>query len=158
MRPAQKIEVLFSDIDGTLTDGRLYYGKNGEELKVFHVKDGEGIKRWMNHGLIFGVTSARQSKIIEVRMKELGVEHVALNRGDKVSFLEEWLSANGQSWESLAYIGDDLNDMPVIEKCGLSAAPHDAANEVLNAVDYRCHRNGGTGAVREWIDYLLKNR
>ena len=150
-----KIKVIFSDIDGTLTDGRLYYGPGGEALKVFHVKDGLAIKRWMNSGRRFGVISARSSEINRVRMRELGVEDIILGSEEKQVLLDEWLKREGYSWEELGYIGDDLNDLPVIRRAGASAAPFDAAKEVVEAVGFHCISPGGQGAFREWVDFLL---
>jgi len=151
----KNLKVLFSDIDGTLTDGRLYYGPGGEALKVFHVKDGAGIKNWMARGFDFGVISARSSGIIAVRMKELGVEHVITGAGDKKSILEKWLKDHNYTFENLAYIGDDINDVCILEIAGFSAAPADAVAEALAIVDYRCQTPGGLGAVRELVDFLL---
>jgi 3-deoxy-D-manno-octulosonate 8-phosphate phosphatase (KDO 8-P phosphatase) len=151
------IKVLFSDIDGTLTDGRLYYGPNGEALKVFHVKDGAGIKNWMSKKYDFGVISARSSEIISVRMKELNVSHVITGAVDKKSTMENWLKLHGYDWKDLGYIGDDTNDLPIIELAGFTAAPADAVSTVLQAVDYRCQTPGGKGALREFIDFLLDN-
>lgn len=153
----KNIRALFSDIDGTLTDGRLYYGPSGEALKVFHVKDGDAIKRWMKSGRLFGVISARKSPIIEVRMNELGVQNVALGQGDKVSYMEEWLNTHNLDWNSLAYIGDDLNDIPVMKKCALAAAPSDAAAPVIQTAAFHCTTPGGLGALREFVDNLLEN-
>lgn len=150
-----QIKVIFSDIDGTLTDGRLYYGPDGEALKVFHVKDGLAIKRWMKSGGRFGVISARSSEINHIRMKELGVSEVILGTEEKQVLLDKWLQENGFSWENLGYIGDDLNDLPVLERAGFSAAPADAAPEVLEVANYCCRASGGQGAFREWVDFLL---
>ncbi|MDH4262959.1 MAG: HAD-IIIA family hydrolase [Spirochaetia bacterium] len=149
------LKVLFSDIDGTLTDGRLYYGINGEVMKTFHVKDGAGIKNWMSKGFEFGVISARSSEIISVRMKELNVTEIITGAGNKESILEDWLKLHGYTWENLCYIGDDINDLPVIKRAGFSAAPADAISVVLQAVNFCCETPGGMGAVREFIDFLL---
>lgn len=155
--PKQSIKVIFSDVDGTLTDGQLYYSLAGETMKTFNVKDGSGIKNWLANGFEFGVISARSSEIVSVRMKELDVQHVIMGAKDKKNILENWLASRGYSWENLAYIGDDSNDLPVIKLAGFSAAPADAVKEILDSVDYRCQTPGGRGAVREFIDFLLDN-
>ncbi|MDH4201177.1 MAG: hypothetical protein OEV66_12505 [Spirochaetia bacterium] len=150
-----QIKVLFSDIDGTMTDGQLYYGEHGEALKVFNVKDGAGIKRWISAGNEFGVISARSSQIIITRMNELGVKHVITGAADKNLAMNLWLSENQYSWENLAYIGDDMNDLMVISKAAVSAAPSDAAALIISSVQYHCMNSGGRGALREFIDFLL---
>jgi 3-deoxy-D-manno-octulosonate 8-phosphate phosphatase (KDO 8-P phosphatase) len=151
------IKALFSDIDGTLTDGQLYYDAKGESIKVFNVKDGAAIKYWMGKGLYFGVISARSSEIINTRMKELGVTDIFTGSKDKHKALEEWLESKNLSWENLAYIGDDKNDISAMQSAIVSAAPADADSEVLQLVEYRCTLPGGRGAVREFIDFLLDN-
>ena len=150
-----KIKVIFSDVDGTLTDGRLHYNINGEVIKSFHVKDGAGIKNWMLTGNEFGVISARSSEIVSIRMKELNVTHVIMEADDKKTILGDWLRGRDYSWENLGYIGDDINDLAVIKAAGFSAAPADATEIVRQSVQYCCKSCGGMGAVREFIDFLL---
>jgi len=153
------IKVLFSDIDGTLTDGSLFYSSIGETIKVFHVKDGHGIKEWMKAGNIFGVISARGARATEIRMEELKVKNCFLNIPDKKKFLDQWLIDNKLEWSNLAYIGDDLNDMEVLKEAAISAIPADASDSIIKEnIDYVCRNNGGKGAVREFIDFLLDNR
>jgi len=152
-----EIKVIFSDVDGTLTDGRLYYTEAGETMKVFHVKDGHGIKAWQAKKNTFGVITARNSPVITTRMKELGVENILTGSKDKRTEIENWLKTAGLEWKHLAYIGDDLNDLPLLEAAGFSAAPSDAALDILEKVDYVCDSEGGHGAVREFIDFLLEN-
>ena len=151
----KQLKVLFSDVDGTLTDGNLLYGLQGEVLKIFHVKDGVGIKSWMNHGYDFGIISARSSEIVQTRMKELNVSHVLLGAENKEHIMNQWLRDHNYTWKNLAYIGDDVNDLPVLKLAGFSAAPADAITEVLQIVNYPCSTPGGKGAVREIIDFLL---
>ena len=150
-----QIKVLFSDVDGTLTDGRLYYSQDGETMKVFHVHDGYGIKHWVSLGNAFGVISARDSKPLRSRLKELGIDTFALKIDNKLAWMENWLAENNYEWKNLAYIGDDITDLPLLKKCGFSAAPNDAVNEVRESVHYLCHQRGGNGAVRELIERLL---
>ena len=155
MKEKRKIKVIFCDVDGTLTDGRLYYSEKGENIKVFHVKDGQGIKHWENKGNRFCVISARSSNIINKRMEELGVTEIFMNSKNKVARISEWLEKNNLTWEETAYIGDDVNDLDPILKSAISGAPADAATEILQAVNYTCILPGGLGCVREFIDYLL---
>lgn len=150
-----QIKVLFSDVDGTLTDGQLFYNEQGEALKVFHVKDGAGIKRWISAGFEFGIISARSSKIISTRMQELGVKHIITGVEDKKSSLDTWLRNHHLTWENLAYIGDDINDSAVLSRSAISAAPADAVNSIALQVKYLCKNSGGRGALREFIDFLL---
>jgi len=151
------IKVLFTDVDGTLTDGRLYYTEAGETMKVFHVKDGQGINLWKKAGKKIVVISGRSSNIINTRMQESSVEDIILNCNDKVKTIEQWLSKNSISWSESAYIGDDINDLDAMQKAKLCAAPADAVEEVYSGADYKCKTKGGLGAVREFIDYLLAN-
>ena len=155
----KNIKVLFTDVDGTLTDGRLYYTESGETTKVFHVKDGQGIKTWMRAGKKLVVISGRSSPIINTRMQEMSVNNndIILKCDDKIKAIEQWMSKNSLSWDQAAYIGDDVNDLDAMVKAQICAAPADAIAEVYNAAAYKCKTNGGLGAVREFIDYLLKN-
>ncbi len=154
------ITLLLMDCDGVLTDGRLYFGSTGEELKVFHARDGEGIVAWNKAGFRSGIISGRNSPIVEMRAKQLGIEYVKQGRKDKAAALAEILSESGASSEETAFIGDDTPDIQVFERVGFSAAVHDAHETVRLNADYVTEIDGGRGAVREVIDLLLeaKNR
>ncbi|MDH5721447.1 MAG: HAD-IIIA family hydrolase [Spirochaetia bacterium] len=154
----EDIKVLFSDIDGTLTDGRLYYSADGEALKVFHVKDGMGIKNWQKRGFIFGLLSARKSRAVIKRAEDLGIEHLGLGIENKIEWMQNWLKENNLQWENIAYIGDDLNDLEIMKNSAFSAAPFDAVEEVKNRANFVAKESGGLGAVREVIDYMLKKK
>jgi 3-deoxy-D-manno-octulosonate 8-phosphate phosphatase (KDO 8-P phosphatase) len=152
---AQRIRLLVMDVDGVLTDGGLYYGPDGEVMKRFDVKDGHGLVMLRHLGIPSAILTARSSRIVETRMRELGVLHIVQGARDKEEGLERILTAAGAALEQVAYIGDDINDLPVLTKVGLSACPADARQEVREAVHYVCRTPGGRGAVRELIEVIL---
>ncbi len=155
---AAALEWVVSDVDGVLTDGRLYYGPDGEAWKTFHVHDGLAFKLAQRAGLKVGVISARGGPALERRTEELGFDAVITRRQDKGTAFQELLAANGIRAEHVAYVGDDLVDLPVLLRCGLSFAPADAAPEVRDRVDHTLRRRGGQGAVREMIEWILRAR
>lgn len=146
------------DCDGVLTDGRLYYSGGGEETKVFHVRDGQGIVEWHRAGFRSGIISGRDSPIVKLRAKELGIEFVFLGHDDKVSALNEILAATGLQADEVAFMGDDRPDANMMPFVGLAAAPRDAHPSALNAAHYIAKHSGGRGAVREVIDFLLDSK
>lgn len=150
-----KIKMLVMDVDGTLTDGKIYIGENGEVMKAFNVKDGYGIVMAKKQGILPVIITGRKSKIVEERCKELGIEELYQGIHDKVEVLKEVAERYKILLEEIAYIGDDLNDLDCIKICGLTAAPNDAIYDVVKLVNYTCKCNGGNGAVREFIDYIL---
>lgn len=150
-----KINMLVMDVDGTLTDGKIYIGENGEVMKAFNVKDGYGIVMAKKQGILPVIITGRKSKIVEERAKELGIEELYQGIEDKVEVLKEVAERHKILLEEIAYIGDDLNDLNCIKICGLTAAPNDAIYDVVKFVNYTCKCNGGNGAVREFIDYIL---
>ena len=151
-----KIKILVMDVDGTLTDGHIYVGAEGEMMKAFHVQDGYGIAHILPR---FGITpviiTGRSSRIVEKRAAELKIAHLHQGIGDKLAKLQEVAAELGATAEEIAYIGDDVNDLSCIQWCGCTACPADAVPEVLAAVDYVCKREGGRGAVREFIDSVI---
>ena len=151
-----KIMMLAMDVDGTLTDGRINVGADGEFFKSFDVKDGYGIKNICEeHGIITVIITARESKIVEFRFKELGVKEIHQAVHDKKSKLIELCSKYGLDRNQIAYIGDDVNDLPAISFSGMSFAPKDAHSDVKAKVDHILDSNGGHGAVRECIDFIV---
>ncbi|MCS6983691.1 MAG: HAD-IIIA family hydrolase [Leptospiraceae bacterium] len=156
MGKRRDIKVLFCDVDGTLTDGSLYYSANGEIIKVFHVHDGQGIRDWLQNNRIVVVLSSRQSDSLKSRFAELGISELYQNVQDKATLVKEWLQSHGFEKHQAAYIGDDVNDLKAMKLVALSACPVDAHPQVREAVDYVCDLPAGRGAVREFIDYLLK--
>jgi 3-deoxy-D-manno-octulosonate 8-phosphate phosphatase (KDO 8-P phosphatase) len=157
-RRAGQIEWLLCDVDGVLTDGRLYFDGRGERLKTFHVRDGLGVKMARGAGLKVGLLSARSSPALELRAAQLEIDALMTGRDDKLAAFEAFLRARATSASRVAYVGDDLNDLAVLARCGLSFAPADAAAELLDVVHVVLAARGGEGAVREVIEHLLRAR
>lgn len=155
---ARDLEWILLDVDGVLTDGRLHYGPRGEELKVFHVRDGLALKLAQKAGIRVGLLSARRTEAVLHRATELGLDEVLLGQSDKDLAFRSFLEKHGTQASKVAYVGDDLPDLAVLRLCGLSFAPRDAAPEVLEVVDHVLEREGGQGAVREMVESLLKAR
>src|SRR5688572_9261388 len=156
---AAKIELLLMDCDGVLTDGRLYFSASGEEMKVFHVRDGQGIVLWHKAGFHSGIITGRNSEnILKIRADELGMRFLRVRSDDKIKDLESILDETGLSAEQTAYIGDDVGDLPLLKLIGLPVAVADAVPEAVATAAYVTKANGGYGAVREVIDLLLDAR
>lgn len=154
---AKKIKLLLMDCDGVLTDGRLYFSENGEALKVFHVRDGQGLATWHKAGFRSGIISGRDAEaILEKRRAELGMHYLKTGSSDKMQDLEAILKDAKLEFEEAAYIGDDTGDICLLKKVGLAIAVADAAAEVFPFAKYTTKLNGGCGAVREIIDLLLQ--
>lgn len=150
------IELLVFDVDGCLTDGGIMYGNGDqEEFKVFNVKDGFGIVAWMKLGKKSAIITGRGSRVVERRAKELGISYLYQNVKNKKAVLEEILRTENLSFENVAAIGDDLNDLALLRSVALSFAPNDALPSVKQEVSVVLSRNGGHGAVREMIDYVV---
>lgn len=150
-----KIKMLVMDVDGTLTDGCIYIGAEGEMMKAFHVQDGYGIAQILPKlGITPIIITGRSSEIVEKRAAELKITHLYQGVSNKLTQLKAVAAELGAAPEEIAYIGDDLNDLECMRYCGCTACPADAVPEVLEAVDYVCKRNGGRGAVREFIEML----
>ena len=150
------IKMLVMDVDGTLTDGHIYIGAEGEMMKAFHVQDGYAIAHILpTKGIVPVIITGRSSRIVEQRAKELKIVHLHQGIADKLSKLKEVAAALGVTADEIAYIGDDVNDLDCIRYCGLTACPADAVPVVRNSVKYICSRNGGSGAVREFIDKYM---
>lgn len=151
-----KIRLLLLDVDGVMTDGRIFYDDQGRELKAFDVKDGHGLKLVQRAGLEVGIITGRQSEVVAKRAAELGITLVYQGAKDKrIPFLDV-LSKLNLNPKEVAYIGDDLVDLPILLQVGFSAAVADAVDEVKSHVDLVTKRSGGRGAVREVCDYLLQ--
>jgi len=154
---ASRIRLLVLDVDGTLTDGGVYIDSNGIQSKKFNIKDGMGITQLREKGIHIGIISHSRSKsILDERARMLGIDLMYSGKEPKLQVLDRWLKDLELTYEQVAYIGDDINDLEVIHKAGLSACPHDAHFSVVKEVDIVLQRNGGEGCVREFIDrYLL---
>lgn len=157
---AAPIRCLISDVDGVLTDGRIIFDDGLNETKRFHVRDGLGIKVWMNSGFDFGILTARSGKIVAHRAAELGIKSVRQGYEDKLPAALEMIAEFGCTLEETCYIGDDLPDVAVMRRVGLAVAPADAATDARQAAHWVMRRSGGEGAVRELTERLLraKNR
>jgi 3-deoxy-D-manno-octulosonate 8-phosphate phosphatase (KDO 8-P phosphatase) len=155
---AARIRLLVLDVDGVLTDGRLYYDADGRETKSFHVRDGYGIQRVLAAGLLVAVISGRASAAAAARLAELRVPHVFLGRNDKRQVLEQLLAELGIPVASVACVGDDVTDLEIMVPAGLGITVPDAHPDVLRAADWVTVAAGGQGAVREVCDLLLAAR
>ena len=153
MNPPVKLLVL--DVDGVLTDGRLWYGPSGEELKGFHVRDGLGIKSVLAAGIEVAVISGRESRAVALRCAELGIRHVTQGCADKRSAFDGLCASLGIGPEAAACVGDDSPDLPLIVRAGLGIAVADAHPSVRAAAGRVTQLPGGHGAVREICDWLL---
>jgi 3-deoxy-D-manno-octulosonate 8-phosphate phosphatase (KDO 8-P phosphatase) len=154
-KPAARIRLLVLDVDGVLTDGRLYFGPRGEALKLFHVRDGYGIKQLDEAGVEVAVISGRRSKMVDLRCRELGVEHVYQGVKNKVVAFEQLCSRLKVQDSACACIGDDVPDVPLMRKVALAFAVADAHPEARRAAHIVTTLPGGHGAVREVCDYLI---
>lgn len=157
-RKAARIRLLALDVDGILTDGRIYYGNAGEELKAFNIKDGLGIKLLQNAGIRVAFITGRQSEIVARRAAELGIQAVIQGREDKRQALLELCHSEGLTFEDCAYMGDDLPDLGAIRAAGLGLTVADGSRSVREAADWISASNGGCGAVREACEFILGAR
>ncbi len=151
-----KIKLLVMDVDGTLTDGKIYIGPDGETMKAFYAQDGFGIVAARRAGVVPVIITGRRSEIVARRAEELGVTELYQGETDKLTRLRAVAAQYGASPAEIACIGDDLNDLPMLAYAGVTACPRDAAAEVREAVGFVCPRNGGAGAVRDFIDLLRR--
>ncbi|HSN18049.1 MAG TPA: HAD-IIIA family hydrolase [Gammaproteobacteria bacterium] len=155
---AARVKLVVFDVDGTLTDGRLYYGAGGEELKVFHVQDGYGIKRLLKAGVKVAIISGRDSAAVTRRMQDLGIEHVFQGDEHKLPLLERLLKKLDLTLEQVACVGDDLPDLPLLDHAGLAIAVHNARPQIKAVAHHVTSAQGGLGAVREICDLILEAR
>lgn len=152
------IKAFIMDVDGTLTDGKIYMSANGELMKAFNIKDGMGIVEARKSNLTPIIITGSTSEIVAHRCKELGIEILHQGVADKLSKLKEVAASLNISLDEIAYIGDDTNDLECMNACGFSACPANAVTKVRESVDYICQLKGGEGAVREMLDKLIKNK
>lgn len=154
-----KVKVLVMDVDGTLTNGSIYVGECGEVMKVFDVKDGYAIKNILNqYNIVPIVITGRKSKIVEYRCNELGIHELYQGIDNKLCLLEKLVNRMGIEISEVAYIGDDMNDIECMKKVGFSGCPYDGSEAVKRISDYVCTKQGGKGAVREFIEWLINER
>jgi 3-deoxy-D-manno-octulosonate 8-phosphate phosphatase (KDO 8-P phosphatase) len=152
----QRIKFVLLDVDGVLTDGRVGLLPDGDEIKFFSIYDGLAIRMAQQVGIEVGFISGRQSKEVVIRGEELDVKVIIQGSGDKVRDVKRLLQSKKLSLEEIAYVGDDLPDIPLLRRVGFSAAPRNAAEPVKYHVHYVTRNTGGDGAVREVIELLLK--
>lgn len=156
----QKIRLILFDVDGTLTDGGLYYGENGEQLKKFHVKDGMAISRVLKHHPVkIGFISASSTiGLIQKRADALKVPFVYAGPRPKTKIAEGWMGEMAINWKQVAFVGDDLTDIEIMKKAGFSACPSDAAVQVKAVADHVLAKKGGDGCVRELLEDFFRYR
>ena len=152
---ARGIRLLVLDVDGVLTNGRLYYGANGDELRAFHIHDGLGLKMLRATGVEVAIVTGRTSRAVELRAENLGVPHVFQGVGDKLAVFEQLRKQLTLPAEAVAAMGDDLPDLPVLRRCGLAACVPEAPALVRSHSHYIAEKTGGAGAVRELCELVM---
>lgn len=152
---AKGIKLLAFDVDGVMTDGSVTYDENGVEYKTFNVKDGHGLVRMNKSGFITAIITARNNGTVTHRAKNLNITEVYQGQKDKIKALDEILEKYHLSYKNVAYMGDDLPDLCILEKVALACCPNDAVSEVVEVCNFKSLHNGGRGAVRELCDFIL---
>ncbi len=153
---AAQIKLLIFDVDGVLTDGRLIFGDDGQEYKAFHSRDGHGMKMLQNSGVAVGIITGRTSKVVEHRMANLGIKHVYQGKLEKLPAFEELIAKLGLDAEQVAYMGDDVVDLPIMLRVGLAAATNDAHALVSKHAHWQAPHNGGQGAARDLCELIME--
>lgn len=153
---AKNIKLLILDVDGVLTDGRLFFDNDGNEYKSFHARDGHGIKLLQQTGVQVAIISGRKSSTVALRMKNLGVDHVYQGHENKIAAFNEIIEKIGIAPEQAAHVGDDLLDLPIMIRVGLAIAVNDANFAVKEHADWCTVLPGGLGAVREVCDFIMQ--
>lgn len=155
---AKTIRLVAFDVDGVLTDGMLYYGPSGDAMKAFSVRDGMGISLGRAAGLKTAVVTGRLSEMVAKRAADLHVDYVIQNAGQKGPAMEDLCRREGFALDEVAYMGDDLNDAALIQRAGLGGTPADGCAEARDAADFISAYAGGHGALREFVEYILKEQ
>ena len=153
--PLAKVRLVAFDVDGVFTDGRFYLSDDGVESKAFHTQDGFGVRQLLKNGIDVAVISGRQSIAVETRMSELGVEHVILGCSDKTAAFDDLIEDLGIATEETVFVGDDIPDLPLLNKVGYAIAVANAVRAVREYCAYTTERQGGHGAVREVCELVL---
>jgi 3-deoxy-D-manno-octulosonate 8-phosphate phosphatase (KDO 8-P phosphatase) len=153
---ARRVRLVVFDVDGVLTDGRLWYGPGGEELKAFHAFDGHGVKLLLMAGLKTAILSGRESQAVSERAKELGIEHVIQGADDKRKAFAALMRKLRMKSDAVAYMGDDVVDLPVLTRCGFACAPREAPEDVRHRVHFIPTAPAGHGAAREVCEFILE--
>lgn len=156
---AQKIKLMLTDCDGVLTDNGVYYTQDGEMMKRFSIRDGMGVERLRNEvGVATGIITGETSGSVIKRAEKLNIEHLYLGIKNKKQMLSAILEETRFVPAEIAYIGDDVNDIEIMNECGLTACPSDAMFQVKDIVDYVCNEKGGHGAFREFAEFIIKSK
>lgn len=150
-----KIKILVMDVDGTLTDGKIYIGVEGEMIKAFNVKDGLGISKLRTKNIIPVIITGRESEILKRRSEELKITELYQGEDNKIDKLKELIERYECNFSEVAYVGDDENDLECMKVCGFTGCPADAVDSVKKEVDFICSSKGGEGAVREFIEQII---
>lgn len=158
LNKAAQIQLLIFDVDGVLTDGRLYLGNDGNEYKAFHIRDGHGIKMLLDAGVEIAIISGRHAASVERRMSDLGIRHVYLGVQDKLAVFNTLQAQLGVTTEQVAYVGDDLIDLPIMVRVGLAIAVQDADPFVAQQAHWQTPSRGGRGAARDVCELVLRAR
>lgn len=153
---ARKIKLLILDVDGVLTDGRIYYTNSGEEIKAFNVHDGHGIVMLKESGIKTALISGRKSRSVTIRARELGIQYIYQGIFDKVKVMEKIINREKIKPENVCYIGDDVTDLALLSRAGFSVSVMNGVPEVKSVTDYITTKEGGNGAVREVAEIILK--
>ncbi|MFP4472424.1 MAG: KdsC family phosphatase [Candidatus Omnitrophota bacterium] len=153
-----RIKAVIMDVDGVLTEGKIIYDARGEEIKVFDVKDGYGIAKLRDAGIKTAIISARISAPVEARARGLGIDLVYQDAHPKLSFYEKAKAELNVDDDDICYVGDDIPDIPPMQRAGIAAAVADASAEVKDAADYISRSRGGQGAIREIAEQILKSQ
>ena len=154
----ERIRIVLLDVDGVLTDGRIWYGPDGDQVRAFHVRDGLAMKAAQSAGLAVGIITGRETAATARRAAELGLDELHQGKRTKLPVWQEILERRGLEDSEVCYMGDDLLDLPLLERAGLAASPSDAVPEVLAAAHWTATRAGGNGCVRELLETLLRAR
>jgi 3-deoxy-D-manno-octulosonate 8-phosphate phosphatase (KDO 8-P phosphatase) len=152
---ASRVRLMLFDVDGVLTDGRLWYGASGEALKAFSAFDGHGVKLLLQSGTTVGLLSGRSSPAVTLRAAELGIAHVLQGIDDKLAAFDSLLAKLGVPAAETGFMGDDLIDLPVLRRCGFACAPREAPDLVRSHAHYVAHAPAGRGAAREICEFLM---
>lgn len=152
----KKIKLLLTDVDGCLTDGSVYYGPNHEKIKKFNMQDGMALKLLRENNISTGIISADNSEATRYRAEDLKFDFICINIKDKLAKFEEILKANNIQKDEVAYMGDDIQDLCILNQVKVSVAPNNAVDEVKKAVSHITQKSGGNGAFREYAEYIIK--
>lgn len=155
---AARIRLIAFDVDGVLTNGEIIYSEKGEEIKAFNAKDGQGMNMLRSNGIITAIITARHSSVVEKRARDVDVLHVYQGIKNKIIAIQDLMSLYKLDFSEIAYVGDDIPDICILEIAGLACCPSDAIDEVKNICHFISSKPGGKGAVREISDFILNSK